>query len=71
MTTKNDDDGCLYRFSEIVDAVMTVLFALLYIFSGPDGCDDEPWQIPSNPQSYKGESHDQNPNTHYLQQLQR
>ena len=35
MTKKNDDDSCLYRFLEILDAVVTLLVTLLYIFSGP------------------------------------
>ena len=43
MTTNNEDDGCLYRFLEIMEAVGTVLFALLYIFSGPGGDGDEHW----------------------------
>jgi hypothetical protein len=43
MTKKIDDDGCLYRFLEILDAVVTLLVALLYIFSGPGGGGDEPW----------------------------
>lgn len=66
MTKKDDIDNCLYRFLEILEAVGMILFALLYIFSGPDGCDDEPWEISSHHQSYKGETHDQNTHTHYL-----
>lgn len=42
MTTKNDDDSCLYRFLEILEAIGMILFALIYMFSGPSD-DDQPW----------------------------